>query len=111
MKTTKQKKTTMLILGIPFEIRYKDQLVDDHYGLCNGPERYIEIRNGLDAKLTESVLLHETIHAILYVSGISEHLHVCGPSHQYSSIHESPMEESLVLALEHGLSQLYERKK
>ena len=49
----------------------------------------------------ESTLLHETIHGILGVSGLAEILEGA----------DENLEEALVVALEHGLHPLYQRRK
>ena len=86
------------VLGRTFEVKYPKKVdKEDSYGETNGPERVIKIRSTLSTSVTEDTLLHETIHAILYTAGISELL-------------DEDKEEAIVVALENGLIQLYERK-
>lgn len=91
------KPTSISILGKSFEIRYTRKIdKDNSYGECDGPSRVIKIRSDLEGEQLEDTLLHEFLHGILYISGQSESL----DQHQ---------EEALVLALENGLSQIYQR--
>lgn len=84
------------VLGVEFKIRLMPA-VDDH-GACDGPHRLIMVSEEQDQDEAESTLLHETIHAALFVSGHSETL-------------GSEREEGIVLALEHALHTLYVRRK
>jgi len=94
--------TKVSILGVPFTIEYRTDLKcdgEDVMGLTTGSERKISIcvsKNDSPEKI-ESVLAHEIMHAILYVTGHSETI-------------DEKVEEAVVLALEHGLTQLYRRK-
>lgn len=89
--------TKIDILGIPVRIiQVKKIDKDDAYGESNFMDRTIKIRAGLPEDLFESTLLHEIVHTILGMTGQSEHLK-----------HEQ--EEAIVLALEHGLCQIYGR--
>jgi hypothetical protein len=86
------------VLGIPFDVHFVEEVDKDHsMGECDGPERAIKIKHAQTPEMLESTLLHEVCHAILYTSGISELL-------------EENQEEAIVVALENGLSQLYQRK-
>ena len=69
-------------------------------GTTDRQGRIIEIslkENETDDQL-ESTILHEIIHAILYASG------------NHALINDEDKEESIVLALEYGLHQLYKRR-
>lgn len=91
------KPTTVPIMGIDFTIKHPKKVDDGHaHGLTKGDEHYIELCSSLQGDAFERVLLHETMHGILYVSGLTELL-------------DEKTEEAIVLALEHGLSQLYSR--
>lgn len=95
---------TIPILGIPFEIQYpkvvKDEDGEELSGDCDVNHRRLRISTTENEteEQAESTLLHETIHGILGVSGVSALL-------------EDKVEEAIVLALENGLSPLYQRKK
>ena len=98
-----------MVTGIPFEIRYEDSVCDpddkereELAGLTTGAQRTIQVSTSvnLSEELIESTLLHETLHAILYNTGISEVL---------SELSNEKLEEGLVIALENGLSQIYKR--
>jgi hypothetical protein len=88
------------ICGIWFAVKYIDGLADGASGLMYGPTRQIHVCTALnDSKeLLEATLLHEIVHAILYVSGQTQHL---------SSI----LEEGIVCALETGLGSIYGRRR
>lgn len=93
-------KEQLPIMGIPFKITYpvKVDKKDKHVGESDGVGRTIKIKKGLADEVKTSTILHEIIHSILYVTGQSERL-------------TDEQEESLVLALEHGLHPLYELRK
>lgn len=85
---------TVTIMGHKVKVRVVPYLEDDSdelLGAFNGETKTIFILKDCDWR---SVLLHECCHAILYFSGASEGL-------TYSK------EESIVLALEHGLGPLF----
>jgi hypothetical protein len=89
--------TTVSILGKEFKIQYPKKIDDGHtHGVTMGDSRLIKIASSSDDELFEDTLLHETIHAILYTSGVSEML-------------DERLEEAIVIAIENGLSQLYSR--
>lgn len=90
--------TSIRIMGIQFRITEPKRVDEnDSYGECDGPKRVIKIKAGLSDDDFESTLLHEIIHASLYLGGQSERL-------------EHEQEEGLVVCLESALSQLYQRK-
>jgi hypothetical protein len=91
-------KITVPVLGVPFEVQFvKDVDAEHSYGETEGPERRIKVKKSLPPDMLEATLLHEIIHAILYTSGVGEMLN-------------ENLEEAIVVALENGLSQLYQRK-
>lgn len=80
---------TIQILGQTFKIRRK-RMRD--FGGIDGDAKIVWLRSGLDTPTAEATLLHECIHAIL---------HCAGTTHQL----DAKLEESLVRALETGLTQ------
>lgn len=97
MKKTESRPTTVPIMGTPFLIQYAKKVDGGKaIGLMMGNDHKIVLQSDLAGRDLETVLLHETLHALLYVSGHSEQL-------------TEEQEEGIVLALEHGLSQLYQR--
>ena len=92
--------TRISIMGIPFEVKYLTKVdhQDNHLGETDGAGRVIKIKKGMAEEVTKATLMHEIVHAIIYVTGHTEML-----KHKH--------EEAIVLAIEHGLSQLYELKK
>jgi hypothetical protein len=95
--------TKVSVLGVPFTIEYVADLKASDgttaMGETLGEERIIRIctTNNTTQELVESVILHEIVHAALYISGQSERL---GDKH----------EESIVLALENALAPIYRRR-
>ena len=86
------------IMGIKFEVKHPVKVdPENSYGETVGEDRVMRIRRSLTGEIYEATLLHETMHAILYAAGIAE---VLADNH----------EEAIVVALENGLSQLYQRK-
>jgi hypothetical protein len=88
------------VLGRPYSIRYVDQIDEEGaWGECAELEAIIKLSK--DATCTEdrmeSTLLHETIHAILYVGGVSQLL-------------DTKTNEAITTVLENGLHQLYKRR-
>ena len=85
-------------MGKKFTITYPGDIDSDVYGTCDGAERKIELSPRIKGVQFEDTLLHEIIHGILYMSGNTQKL-------------STEREESIVIALETGLSVLYERRK
>ena len=86
------------VFGIPFKVQFVEEVdKDNSYGETEGPERTIKIRQSLPPELLEATILHEICHAVLYTAGVSELL-------------DENLEEAIVVAMENGLSQLYQRK-
>jgi hypothetical protein len=90
--------TSLRIMGVDFSIQYLDALPDDELGEMDGPGRVIKINKRQPREDQESTLLHEVLHAVLYLTGQSELL-------------KHKREESLVLAIEAGLHSLYQLRK
>lgn len=93
---------TLEIMGATFTIKYVTKLKDDDdnslSGEMQGSKRLITINLNEHDNLDEleRTLLHEITHAVLYMSGLSEQL-------------TEKLEESIVVALENGIIQLYKR--
>lgn len=96
---TKPLPKNITVGGITFKIKQVKQVdsEDSQAEFC-GADRIIRIKRGLSDELRESVLWHELIHAALYTAGVSQLL-------------ASKLEESIVLAIEHNLGPLYERRR
>lgn len=87
--------TEVKILGIPFKIKIVDDLED--YGETNGPENVIKLNKKFSRDKMESTLLHELVHAALYVSGLSQVL-------------DDKMEEGIAICVENALNSVVEVK-
>ncbi len=91
------------VMGIAFKVLFVKQVDEEHNaGETDGAKRIIKISTTENPteELKYSVLVHEYLHAVLYVTGQSERM-------------GEKEEESLVLALEHALAdklklELYE---
>jgi len=70
---------------------------DEVWGKFDSDTMTIHLCDSLTPDRRESVLLHEVIHAALFITGHSE-------------LMEERKEEALVLALEHALHLLYTRR-
>lgn len=93
------------ISGIEYTIKYLPaSKMNSDLGSADFSTRTIKILETLDEDNASSTLLHEIIHVILYTSGQAELL---GPTGDEVG---DRREESLVLALEHGLHSLVELK-
>lgn len=86
--TKPQEVQTIEVFGRSYNLEYYSK---GDFG-CFMPYGKIQIKND---KMKDSTTLHEVIHAILYESGHSVKL-------------DEKDEEAMVLALEHGLSHIYE---
>jgi len=91
---------SLMIMGIEWTIKYVDKLKDDDGEILCGDtdiDKYlIRISTGYhdtDSEMSRTIL-HETLHAILRMTGQNEML-------------SEKQEEAIVRALEQGLSQLY----
>ncbi len=86
----------IVICGVPHTVKYVDKIKGEGgeivYGMYHQRDRIIEIAiNPQQSQETLlATLLHECIHGVLYLSGHSEGL-------------DGEKEESIVIALEHGL--------
>lgn len=88
------------VLGVPFTVTYPNKVdsKDNNLGETDGPMRTIKVKKNLTNDIKHETLLHELIHAILYVSGHSELI-------------SEETEESIVIAIESGLSQVVRIKE
>lgn len=89
------------VLGKRVKIQYIDEIIaaeDGIFGDFNGATMTIRVRKDLPKKELESTILHELLHAILFITG-------------QSFVLSSDTEEAFVRALEHGLIDLVELKK
>lgn len=85
------------VLGTEFTIKV-EAMKHGELGDFDYEKRLIRIHKGIkDPAITESALLHEIIHASLTVAGINQLI-------------KEDLEEALVWALEHSLTNLYQRK-
>ena len=88
---------SVMILGH----RYKVELVEleeDGFGYSEGNARIIRINPKHPANTYMATLLHEIIHQIFHITGLSNML---------DSTKEDKFEEAIVVALEHGLSPYF----
>lgn len=84
---------TVPVMGVPFDVKW-DQDCDDARGDCDGTGREIRIGKHDGENVSEgSTLLHETLHAILFISGLDEIL----------ERREKGLEETVVRTLEAAL--------
>lgn len=89
----------LIICGVPFTVRYRDKLDGDGdeivYGQTYGHGKLIEISLAAHSSEAQirSTLLHESLHAILHVTGHSEGL-------------SDEKEEGIVIALENALGEI-----
>ena len=90
------------ILGQIFRVKIVPNLKDtdgiELSGLMEGEQKTIKLSSSLNESSIEYVLLHEVVHAVFYVSGASNLL-------------DDKVEESLTVALEHGLGCLYKLRE
>ena len=93
---------SVCVLGQDFSIEYKPKVVvgdnDECYGLTHVKDFTIQISSteNKTPEQMEATLLHEVIHAVLGVSGLTELI-------------DDKTEEALVVSLENGLKELYKR--
>lgn len=103
MTVTVKRPKKIMILGVEFIVKYLPaSRMDGDLGSADVQARTIKILETQDDANAASTLLHEVIHVILYMSGQGELLGMTGD--------KDTREESLVLALEHGLFSLVELK-
>lgn len=81
-----------------FKISYVNKVdAEDSHAEFVGSDRKIRIKRHLKAEDKNRALMHETLHAALYVSGVSEML-------------KDSQEEAVVVAIENALAPLYDRR-
>lgn len=87
------------ILGKRFVIKVPKKLPDEDtstLGFTDGHISSIQILDSLDSRRKWQTLLHEVMHAILYMNGVSSAI-------------EEDIEEIIVQSLEHGITQFIEQ--
>lgn len=82
---------SIMLMGHRIKIELNDD--PDNHGTCDVPMRTIYIRRTDPISLQRETLLHECVHMILGLSGISQLL-------------SDELEEAIVIAVETGLSPL-----
>lgn len=97
--------TKITIMGVTFKIKYLTRM-GDNFGMTNSATKTISIQKKLPDEEKEATLLHECIHAILFVSGSSFMLESLDNTEQS----QGNFEELLVRALEHGLAPIVKMK-
>ena len=98
IKIPKPKPVSFPLMGKTFTIDHVKRVDDaESYGETIGAHREIRMKDTLDGDDFEDTLLHETVHGIMYLSGLTE-------------LFTAGQEEALVLAIENGLSPLYCRR-
>lgn len=95
---SKARPTSVMILGYEFEIRYVDDMPDGQQGEMTGDYRLIKIDAAQKGEELLATVMHEIIHAALFLTGWSEKL-------------GAEEEEGIVRALEHTLAPLYQLKR
>jgi len=95
MKTKLPK--SVCILGVQYKVEMQE-LEDGGFGYSEGNARIIHINPKHDPKTYMPTLLHEIIHQIFHISGISNML---------DTVKEDKFEEAIVVALEHGLTPYF----
>jgi hypothetical protein len=80
------------VLGVPFNVELTKFEDESQFGEMVGIYRKIQINQDLDSKRQWSTLLHEYIHAVLYVMGAGV-------------VIEHGLEECITQSLEHGIEQ------
>lgn len=83
------------VLGRPYRIVYCN-LESEDFGQCDSDKGLIRVSQDSSIEQQKNTILHELLHAILHESG--HHFLLEGHS-------DGHLEESLVRALEHGLSR------
>lgn len=90
----------IVVMGVPFRVEWDHHFEDGtQLGETDGGHRVIRIAShkGREGELA-STLLHELMHAVLYVSGMEDVL----------DNYRKELDETVVTALEHGLFPLLE---
>ena len=89
---------SVTVCGYKFKVCTGTDLKEDGkevWGTCDTDEKVITIDSSRPIKEQRQILLHEVIHAILFLTGNNEMLSEDGKQ-----------EEAIVIALEHGLYPL-----
>ena len=80
------------VLGVPFRIEVTD-IGEDNWGETVGWKRRIQISNDSDTRRLWTTLLHEWVHAVLYVNGVANVL-------------PNEVEEMIAQTMEHALEEM-----
>jgi len=83
------------ILGRNYTVVYK-KMDKDSYGEIHKDEGEIWVRKGSTPEEIRETVVHETLHGIIFESGLNEILDGVSPLH---------LEEAIVRALDHGLNR------
>lgn len=104
MSTRKNPKTVLpdrvLVLGVPYQVQLRELVCSDDAepgdtaGMQEGETRRIVVYSGLDSRRRWTTLLHEYMHATLYVVGLAG-----------QDCFTEGTEEVVVQSLEHSLEQ------
>lgn len=96
--TLKKLPSEVRVLGVKFRIEVADQLLDDDgtqlCGQTDGELRSIRISEHQDTRRRWTTLLHECLHAALYVNGVAAKM-------------SDELEEVIVQSLEHSLEEFF----
>jgi hypothetical protein len=84
---------TIQVLGVPFRIELVEFEEEGQCGECHGLLRVIKISSALDTKRQWTTLVHEFIHATLFIMGAATEI-------------SDSMEECIAQSLEHSIEQL-----
>lgn len=85
-------------MGIRYKVILSDKMPASDWGETDTEARWIKINSTKPKKTHASTFLHEIVHGILGASGLTYLL-------------DDKLEESICVAVEHGLSSLMEFKK
>jgi hypothetical protein len=80
------------VLGVPFRVEVTD-IGEDNWGETVGWKRRIQISNDSDTRRLWTTLLHEWVHAVLYVNGAA-------------NILPNEVEEMIAQTMEHALEEM-----
>jgi len=86
-----------MILGQKYKVEM-GELDEDGFGYSEGNSRIIRINPKHAANTYMATLLHEIVHQIFHITGISNML---------DTVKEDKFEEAIVVALEHGLTPYF----
>jgi len=81
------------VLGVPFRIELVEFDEEGQCGECHGLLRTIKISSALDSKRQWTTLVHEFVHASLFIMGAGTEI-------------PDPIEECIAQTMEHSIEQL-----